>query len=247
MNILKCLSLFGKHNTKKILNYQCSSSKLVKNYFMSKNNEFNNKYGEANSDNIKKIKKVKCYNCHNSIDVDLVPFFCKNCKALINVDVFKIFNIFKLFDLEETYDIDKAFLKKKFNDIQKIYHPDKNSQNTELEKINEVSSYLNNAYRTLLNDVDRALYLMEIQYNYKIPEEENMDDEEFLTEIIKINEEITSSKANIELLTKKYKEMYENYVENIKTYFKEKDFNNILNALKKLKFINRILERLQDF
>ncbi|CRG99411.1 chaperone, putative [Plasmodium relictum] len=247
MKLFKYLSLFGRYNIIKILSYHSNSTKLIKRFFISKNNEFNNKYNIVDIDNIKKTKKLECHNCHNNINVDVVPFFCKSCKALVNVDVFKIFNIFELFDLEVNYDIDKAFLKKKFNDIQKIYHPDKNAQSCELEKINEVSSYLNNAYKTLLNDIDRALYLMEILYNYKIPEEESMDDEEFLTEIIKINEEINSSNANIELLTKKYKEMYENYVKSIKLYFKEMDFDNILNALKKLKFINRILERLQNF
>ncbi|SCN59688.1 chaperone protein, putative [Plasmodium chabaudi adami] len=218
------------------------SSKIIDKVFIS-----SNKSGVPNFSNRAKIKKVKCSNCSCDINIEtLVPLCCQSCKALISVEVFKIFNFFELFDLEASYDIDKNILKKKFNDIQKIYHPDQNSQNPELEKVNEVSSYINHAYKTLLNDIDRAVYIMDKKYDYKIKEEENLEDEEFLFEIVEINEQINNPDANIAELTKEYKDKYQDHVEKIKLHFKEKDFINVINALKKLKFINRILDRLQN-
>ncbi|EAA17250.1 hypothetical protein [Plasmodium yoelii yoelii] len=71
-----------------------------------------------------------------------------------------------------------------------------------MEKVNEVSSYINNAYKTLLNDIDRAIYIMDKKYNYKIHEEENLEDEQFLFEIVEINEEINNPDANIVELAK---------------------------------------------
>ncbi|SBT76395.1 chaperone, putative [Plasmodium ovale] len=250
MNRFKYASLLWKHNTVMSLKaHKNLSSKLAKPFSTRENNEsiLNNKCNVANFNDTERNKQVKCHRCHSDISVDVVPFNCQNCKALITIDVFKIFNFFELFDIREVnYDIDKNYLRKKFNDIQKIYHPDRNSQNQEIEKINEVSSYLNHAYRVLSNDVDRAIYLMNIQYDYKIAEEENLEDDEFLFEIVQINEEINNPDANIASLTKEYKEKYEDYVGKIKLYFKEKDFNSIVNSLKKLKFINKVLERLQN-
>ncbi|SBT70974.1 chaperone, putative [Plasmodium malariae] len=239
MNKIKYISLLWKHNAvTNTISCKPYSNKLTKRLFINGNNKYFNK---------RKNIKVKCYKCHRDINVDNVPFSCQSCKALINVDVFKIFNFFELFGFRKvSYDLDKNYLKKKFNDIQKIYHPDKNAQNSELERINEVSSYLNNAYGILLNDIDRASYMINIQYNYKIPEDENLEDEEFLSEIIKINEEINKPEMDLLLLTREYKDKYEDHVKKIKLHFEEKDFENILNTLKKLKFINKILERLKN-
>ncbi|CDU17602.1 chaperone, putative [Plasmodium yoelii] len=244
MNKIKyAFPLLWKHNIiGNTIKINPMSSKIIDRVFIN-----SNKTNILNFSNRTKIKKVKCYSCNCDINIEtLVPLCCQSCKALISVDVFKIFNFFELFDIEPTYDIDKNILKKKFNDIQKIYHPDRNSQNPEMEKVNEVSSYINNAYKTLLNDIDRAIYIMDKKYNYKIHEEENLEDEQFLFEIVEINEEINNPDANIVELAKKYKDKYQDHVEKIKLYFKQKDFDNVINALKRLKFINRILDRLQN-
>ncbi|EUT86580.1 Fe-S protein assembly co-chaperone HscB, variant 2 [Plasmodium falciparum Santa Lucia] len=145
-----------------------------------------NNYNGNILSNKNKVKHFKCPKCNNNISTDTVSFNCEVCKALFNIDIFRNFNIFELFNIEVNYDIDKSHLKKKFNEIQNIYHPDKNAQNVEVDEINEVSSYLNNAYKTLSNDVERALYLLKMEYNYMISEDECMDDDEFLSEIIKV-------------------------------------------------------------
>ncbi|KOB86437.1 hypothetical protein PFDG_02204 [Plasmodium falciparum Dd2] len=290
MKKIKYLSILWKHKKINICNHKnCYTYNLAQNFFHSnKNNIDSNNYNGNILSNKNKVKLFKCPKCNNNISTDTVSFNCevikkrkkkKVCKALFNIDIFRNFNIFELFNIEVNYDIDKSHLKKKFNEIQNIYHPDKNAQNVEVDEINEVSSYLNNAYKTLSNDVERALYLLKMEYNYmvtknlciyqfiyfspiyyiflvnicfinindlfyyyyfiffflKISEDECMDDDEFLSEIIKINVEISKPDANIELLTKDYKPKYEDYSKEIKLHLKEK-----------LKFINRVLERLQN-
>ncbi|CDO64260.1 chaperone, putative [Plasmodium reichenowi] len=248
MKKIKYLSILWKHKKINICNHKnYYTYNLAQNFFHSnKNNIDSNNYNGNIRSNKNKVKHFKCPKCNNNISTHTVSFNCEVCKALFNIDIFRNFNIFELFNIEVKYDIDKSHLKKKFNEIQNIYHPDKNAQNVEVDEINEVSSYFNNAYKTLLNDVERALYLLKMEYNYMISEDECMDDDEFLSEIIKINVEISKPDANIELLTREYKQKYEDYSKEIKLHFKEKNFNNILNVLKKLKFINRVLERLQN-
>ncbi|EUD68023.1 molecular chaperone HscB [Plasmodium inui San Antonio 1] len=237
MNKVKYVSLLWRHkavlNTTGRRRYHPHVGTLEKKF-----------YSTGKDTNI--VKHVKCHRCHSDISLDVVPLSCQTCSALLHVDSFKQFSFFELFGLPTTYNIDKGHLRKKFNDIQKLYHPDKHAQNEQLAQINEVSSYLNSAYKTLQNDVDRAVYLLRIQYNYKIPEEENLEDSEFLAEIVQVNEQIGDPEANITLMTKEYKYKYEDHVEKIKLHFDKGDFEHILKALKKLKFINRILDRLQN-
>ncbi|KNC36762.1 chaperone [Plasmodium falciparum RAJ116] len=212
MKKIKYLSLLWKPQKINIRNPKnCYPYNLAPNFFHSnKNNIDSNNFKGNFLSNKNKVKPFKCPKCNNNFSSDPVFFNWGGGKAFFNIAIFRNFNIFELFNIEVNYDIDKSHLKKKFNEIQNIYHPDKNAQNVE------------------------------------ISEDECMDDDEFLSEIIKINVEISKPDANIELLTKEYKQKYEDYSKEIKLHFKEKNFNNILNVLKKLKFINRVLERLQN-
>lgn len=193
----------------------------------------------------KEKEHLKCYNCQSDMKFDVISFVCKNCKALVDVEVFKRFNNFELFSLNVDYDLDKIILKQKFNDVQKLFHPDKHSQSAELEKINEASSYLNNAYKLLNSDMERAIYLLELLFNYKINDNENIEDDDFLQEIIKINEQIDSSE-DIKSLTKQYEKEYQNHIDELKLYFKEKNCDHIVKVVKKMKFIDKILERIKN-
>lgn len=193
----------------------------------------------------KERENLKCYNCQSDMKFDMISYVCKNCKALVDVEVFKRFNNFELFHLNVDYDLDKIILKQKFNDVQKLFHPDKHSQSAKLEKINEASSYLNNAYKLLNSDMERAIYLLELLFNYKMNDDENIQDEDFLQEIIKINEQIDNSE-DIKLLTKHYEKTYQNHIDELKLYFKEKNCDRIVKVVKKLKFIDKILERIKN-
>ena len=49
-------------------------------------------------------------------------------------------------------------------DLQKEFHPDKSGEQSELkEKMEKYSSYINEAKATLLNDLQRAIYLMQLK------------------------------------------------------------------------------------
>lgn len=202
-------------------------------------------FSVAYSSFLKRENSVKCYNCQSDMKLDAVYFFCKNCKALADIEVFKHFNIFELFNLDVDYDLDKALLKQKFNDIQKLYHPDKNSQSASLDKINDASGYINDAYRLLCNDIDRATYLLKFLFNYKMSDSESIEDETFLQEIVKVNEQIDSSE-DITSLMKQYEKKYENHINELKLHFREKNCDNIIKTLKKIKFVDKILERIKN-
>lgn len=213
--------------------------------FEKTNTEVNKNFSTAYYFLPNKEGSVRCYNCQSEIKVDAVSFTCKKCNCLVGAEVFKHFNIFELFNLDIEYDVNKQLLKQRFNNVQKLFHPDKHSQHANLEMINEASGYLNNAYRLLNDDTERAVYLLKLLFNYKTDENENIEDEEFLQEIVKINDQIDSSE-DVETLKKKYENEYQSHIAALKLYFKEKKYDNIVHTIKKMRFIGRFLERINN-
>ena len=74
-------------------------------------------------------------------------------------------NYFKLFSQPQNFEINGEELKKNFRKLQLRYHPDKyiGSSPKEHRLAVQFSSYLNNAYATLINPIKRAEYLLEIK------------------------------------------------------------------------------------
>jgi DnaJ-domain-containing protein 1 len=77
-------------------------------------------------------------------------------------------------------------------DLQKEFHPDISSQygsDSLTTKMAKYSTYINEAKATLLNDLQRAIYLMELR---GVPLTEAIDtaDSQFVLDIFEINESI---------------------------------------------------------
>ncbi len=85
----------------------------------------------------------------------------------------------------ETYSIDPAVVKNIAKDLQKEFHPDRYSENgaTPLQlKMSTYSSYINEAKATLLNDLQRAIYLMALR-GVHIKEDVEVRDSQFMLDI----------------------------------------------------------------
>ncbi len=73
-------------------------------------------------------------------------------------------NYFKLFDLQEYYNIDLSLLNSKYFALLAQYHPDKASTTEEGYKFSALSSVINNGYKILLDDFERAAHILELHY-----------------------------------------------------------------------------------
>ena len=71
-------------------------------------------------------------------------------------------NHFEFFGLDISFDLDIASIKKKYLSLQQAFHPDKAKNDIEKIEYLEKSMRLNEAYKILLNDYLRAIYLLEI-------------------------------------------------------------------------------------
>lgn len=99
---------------------------------------------------------------------------------------------FKFFCLPKLYDIDLASLNQHYKQYQKFIHPDKFELAAEDLKENstELSSFANNAYFTLINEVQRAVYLLRLKGVKVLEDEHQMQDLEFMEIVFGIRMEI---------------------------------------------------------
>lgn len=77
------------------------------------------------------ITEFKCWNCQTVLD-NKPCLFCKNC-SLIQSPEQPNLNYFKLFNIQEQYDIDIGELILKFRELQSLMHPDKFSNATQVK------------------------------------------------------------------------------------------------------------------
>lgn len=99
-------------------------------------------------------------------------------------------NYFEFFGLPESLDLDEGVLKRRFYENSKKFHPDfytLESQEKQAE-ILELSSFNNEAWRTLSNFDSRLKYLLELKGQFG-EEGTHVLPQAFLMEMMEVNEE----------------------------------------------------------
>ncbi len=158
-------------------------------------------------------------------------------------------NYFELFDLPVSFSVDKKLLSERYFELQKKFHPDFFSQETEYEQAEalERSSEVNKAFKTFKNQDDTIKYvlqlkgLLEEEEKYQLPPD-------FLMEVMELNENLTDeSEGLIEQFSRDIyagvKDIIENYSDSTAT---TAELLKVKGYYFKKKYLQRILERLAD-
>ncbi|KAL2767592.1 iron-sulfur cluster co-chaperone protein HscB isoform 2 precursor [Daubentonia madagascariensis] len=87
-------------------------------------------------------------------------FFCSQCRALQPPDPTR--DYFSLMDCNRSFRVDTAKLQHRYQQLQRLVHPDFFSQRSQTEKdfSEKHSTLVNDAYKTLLAPLTRGLYLL---------------------------------------------------------------------------------------
>ena len=103
-------------------------------------------------------------------------------------------NYFELFGIEAQITIDIEHLNSQYLKLQSKFHPDKfaNASNLEKSMATRISTYINDAYNTLSNLVERVDYILQIN-NYSKDEHTTFKNTNFLTEQITLSEKIENA------------------------------------------------------
>lgn len=163
-------------------------------------------------------------------------------------------NYFELFEIPESLQVDKKYLQIKYFELQKKYHPDFFSNESEEDQADvlEKSSMINKAYKTFQNDDETIKYVL--QQKGLLAEEEKYElPPDFLMEMMELNEAIMdvddSSLEEMETkISQMEKHLYEQVQNIIEYYIEDRTTDEQLLQVKdyyfKKKYLKRILERL---
>nr|KAG5699558.1 hypothetical protein BaRGS_033754 [Batillaria attramentaria] len=156
---------------------------------------------------------------------------------------------FKLFNIDQSFQIDPKKLSMMYKELQKRLHPDmfSNKSETEQELAEQQSSLLNKAYFTLLKPLSRALYLLEL-HGYEIEEGTTDINPEFLMEILDLNERIGESNTeDIEEIEKEIANKIEENTERLSAAFAADDLEKAQEIAVRLKYYVNVESKVKAF
>ena len=167
-----------------------------------------------------------CWNCHQMVESgDKCPSCHKILPMVEEVDYFSFLGFKKQLNL----DLDE--LEHRFYELSREYHPDYYFNSSEIEK--EISleraSFLNSAYQILKDPIQRAKYLLQLEWG-EITEEKKKIPPEILMEVMELQEKLLECNSETDPEKKK---KCEAEIEQIK-----------LGLLKKMDDLNKELKNL---
>ena len=156
---------------------------------------------------------------------------------------------FELFNLEKTFKINISKLKPSYLALLKQFHPDKFSNLSMQEKqlSVQISSYINDAYKTIKDKIHRAEYLIEILHPESLSKAKPLQDPEFFGLQIQLREELelVSNILQKEKLYNKITAIDHELSEEFNNSFQSNiEASNIL--LQKMKFIDKLKHQVSD-
>jgi len=116
-------------------------------------------------------------------------------------------NFFEIFGLTPGFAIDLALLTGRYRELQRLVHPDKYAHGSDQERrlAVQMAANINDAFRTLKDPVERALYLLRLQAIAVDDETARRLDPGFLMEQMELREalgEVRSSTHAVQDLSK---------------------------------------------
>jgi molecular chaperone HscB len=160
-------------------------------------------------------------------------------------------NYYTLFELAETPRVEKQLLAAKYIALQKKYHPDFFTTDTETaqEEALEISAQINKAYNTFKNEDKTLAYFLE-QKGILVSDEKYNLPPDFLMEMMELNESIeeeedVTDKVN-QFETALQQDVEALLAADTATIFTAVELQQLRVYHYKKKYLQRILERLED-
>lgn len=170
-------------------------------------------------------------------------------------------NAFKVFGIEDRFNIDKSKLQREMRKLQNSLHPDRFVGKGKADQImsEHLSAMINDYYHILNHPYKRAKYLLSVITNKSPSEvEDDLDainmDPDFLSNMMDTRETIDDKSTDKQTLTKLHLQLeseLNGLVKGLDKDFSEKNITNIYSKLGKLKFIANCVQsvsnRLESF
>ncbi|XP_004615672.1 iron-sulfur cluster co-chaperone protein HscB isoform X2 [Sorex araneus] len=191
---------------------------------------------------------ARCWNCGEAGGAARGDgFFCPRCHSLQPPDPTR--DYFSLLDCHRSFRIDTGKLQHKYQQLQRLVHPDFFSQKSQTEKdfSKKHSTLVNDAYKTLQAPLSRGLYLLKLR-GIEITEGTDYKmDTQFLMEIMEINEKLTEaqSEAAMKEIESVVREKQKELTDCVSRAFEQDDFEKAKEILTKMKYFSNIEEKIK--
>ena len=164
-------------------------------------------------------------------------------------------NYFELFGLPVSFEVDSAALHAAQQQLQSRFHPDRVAGGSDQEKRLAVqqAAWINEAYQTLADPVKRARYMLSLQGLEMNDEHETTGDTAFLMEQIELREEMEQCQSCQDPLrccdhiTGKLDQRSKEYAAEFQRLYAQGDHEAARQVIKKMQFIQRILEQIDEY
>jgi len=160
-------------------------------------------------------------------------------------------NHFELFGLTPSYALDTGTLDSAYRDIQATVHPDKfaHAGDAERRASMQMTTRVNEAYRTLKDPLRRAIHLLELNGIDVAFETDTAMPKEFLMEQMALREQLEEARspAALDGLNKKLLEQKQQIQKRLAIELdSEKSFASARVLVRKLMFFDRLAEEIDE-
>ena len=154
---------------------------------------------------------------------------------------------FALYNLPHAFQIDESLLKQRYQQLQKLTHPDRFASASEQEKrlYMQKNAQVNDAYYVLKTPVKRGEHLLALR-QFPLPDEQaTMGDTEFLMQQMELREALddADNQQQLEAFIKSVESLDEDLTQQIEQALSAQDHASneaAASALTKLKFLNKL-------
>ena len=161
-------------------------------------------------------------------------------------------NYFELFSLPERPVVDRTVLAKKYFELQRKFHPDYHTDDTEAEQsdILEMSSAVNKAFAIFKDEQKTIAYYLQLKGFLEEEEKYNLP-ADFLMEMIEVNELLDDGESdNVKALISNTETQldleFHQILANCGDNIAEAELLKIKDYYYRKKYLRRILDRLND-
>ena len=188
---------------------------------------------------------TSCWNCKSLVGYN--QFFCHKCKKIQRPNHE---NEFKIFGVEEKFDLNLEELEEKYLKLQRLFHPDKYSTCSDQEiKLSTLhSSLINDAYQKLCDNNARAELLLKVKGYSVLLENRSFNDSDILEQIMDIQNECLEatnleSKKNV---LKNLNSVILVSLNDLKSSFAEKKYEEANKINIKLSYLEKMKKNLKS-
>ncbi len=156
-----------------------------------------------------------------------------------------LMNPFAILNIKQDYDIDQDDLEIKYLTLQMMYHPDKATSDLEQKRFISLSIDINNSYKILKNDYDRAIVLLKLE---NIDTNSVLLSDDFLEQMLEKNEELNdiSDIKNLREFMEYLNKNYQIILSNLSDSFKMQNYDLASRKVIEMKYISNLITNAKE-